>query len=390
MDTQLEITSVYGQGSTFAFEVTQQVIKADPLGDFAQQVRQLAHPAADMGLLRAPTASVLVVDDVEMNIKVFRGLLKRTQIQVDSALSGAICLEMIQKKSYDMIFLDHRMPEMDGIETFQHMRQMDHLCKGKPIIALTANAISGARQEYLDAGFTDYLTKPIDSHKLEAMLKQYLPPEKVEDVQPEDVADPEPAAGTALPAWLQAQKTLDTASGITNCGSPEDYLETLQLFAAAYTENKSAIQNFFDTRDWKNYTIRVHALKSSARIIGAGELSELAAALEQAGNANDTAKIQADTPKLFQLYAACEDVLQPLAPAKTDAAAVKEPLSMADLQEAYAALKELATTFDYDSVQFVLEDLQDKEPPAEEREHYEAVCQAARKPDWLALKKLLP
>ena len=390
MDTQLEITSVYGQGSTFAFEVTQQVIKADPLGDFAQQVRQLAHPAADMGLLRAPTASVLVVDDVEMNIKVFRGLLKRTQIQVDSALSGAICLEMIQKKSYDMIFLDHRMPEMDGIETFQHMRQMDHLCKGKPIIALTANAISGARQEYLDAGFTDYLTKPIDSHKLEAMLKQYLPPEKVEDVQPEDVADPEPAAGTALPAWLQAQQTLDTASGITNCGSPEDYLETLQLFAAAYTENKSAIQNFFDTRDWKNYTIRVHALKSSARIIGAGELSELAAALEQAGNANDTAKIQADTPKLFQLYAACEDVLQPLAPAKTDAAAVKEPLSMADLQEAYAALKELATTFDYDSVQFVLEDLQDKEPPAEEREHYEAVCQAARKPDWLALKKLLP
>ena len=390
MDTQLEITSVYGQGSTFAFEVTQQVIKADPLGDFAQQVRQLAHPAADMGLLRAPTASVLVVDDVEMNIKVFRGLLKRTQIQVDSALSGAICLEMIQKKSYDMIFLDHRMPEMDGIETFQHMRQMDHLCKGKPIIALTANAISGARQEYLDAGFTDYLTKPIDSHKLEAMLKQYLPPEKVEDVQPEDVADPEPAAGTALPAWLQAQQTLDTASGITNCGSPEDYLETLQLFTAAYDENKAAIQKCYDAKDWQNYTIRVHALKSSARIIGAGELSQLAADLEQAGNANDTAKIQADTPKLFQLYAACEDVLQPLAPAKTDAAAVKEPLSMADLQEAYAALKELATTFDYDSVQFVLEDLQDKEPPAEEREHYEAVCQAARKPDWLALKKLLP
>ena len=270
MHSRLEVTSVYGEGSTFAFEVAQDVINWTALGDFESQVRRLVPAPSDAAILKAPTANVLVVDDVEMNIKVFRGLLKRTDIHVDSALSGPIALAMVQKKAYDMIFLDHRMPEMDGIETLQHMKETKHLCNDVPVIALTANAISGAREEYIAAGFTDYLTKPIDSHKLEAMLKHYLPPEKVQEVAPEDAETAEDAASTgALPAWLKEQMLLDTTSGLTNCGSPEDYLETMKLFAGAYAENRKAIQNFFDAQDWQNYTIRVHALKtpraSSAR-----------------------------------------------------------------------------------------------------------------------------
>ena len=395
MHTHLEVESVYGKGSTFAFEVEQDVVDSQPLGDFEQQVRRLVPQETETALLKAPTADVLVVDDVEMNIKVFRGLLKRTEIHVDSALSGAVALEMVKKKAYDMIFLDHRMPEMDGIETLQRMKAMQHLCKGKPVIALTANAISGARKEYIDAGFTDYLTKPIDSHKLESMLKKYLPPEKVQEVTAEDAKAEDTAAAESLPEWLRTQTLLDTKSGLTNCGSPEDYLETLQLFAEAYEENAATIQIFFDAADWKNYTIRVHALKSSARIIGANKLSDLAAALEQAGNAGDAATIQKDTPRLFELYAECEDVLKPVLPeaaAEGEAAddgSTKEPMTAEELQEAYEALKELAATFDYDSVQFVLEDLAGKEPPADEKEHYEAVCKAAKKPDWMALQKLL-
>ena len=395
MHTHLEVESVYGKGSTFAFEVEQDVVDSQPLGDFEQQVRRLVPQETETALLKAPTADVLVVDDVEMNIKVFRGLLKRTEIHVDSALSGAVALEMVKKKAYDMIFLDHRMPEMDGIETLQRMKAMQHLCKGKPVIALTANAISGARKEYIDAGFTDYLTKPIDSHKLESMLKKYLPPEKVQEVTVEDAKAEDTADAKSLPEWLRTQTLLDTKSGLTNCGSPEDYLETLRLFAEAYEENAATIRQFFDAKDWKNYTIRVHALKSSARIIGARELSDLAAALEQAGNAEDAAKIQQDTPRLFELYAQCEDVLKPVLPSAaaegeaTDDGSTKEPMTAEELQEAYEALKELAATFDYDSVQFVLEDLAGKEPPASEKEHYEAVCKAAKKPDWMELQKLL-
>ena len=395
MHSHLEVDSVYGQGSTFAFEVGQDVINWAELGDFENQVRRLVPTESEGALLKAPTADVLVVDDVEMNIKVFCGLLKRTEIHVDSALSGAVALEMVKKKTYDMIFLDHRMPEMDGIETLQRMHAMEHVCKGKPVIALTANAISGARKEYIDAGFTDYLTKPIDSHKLEQMLKKYLPPEKVQEVTAKDAKARDTADAESLPDWLKSQTLLDTKSGLTNCGSPEDYVETLRLFAEAYKENAATIQRFFDAADWKNYTIRVHALKSSARIIGANELSDLAATLEQAGNAGDAATIQQGTPRLFELYAECEDMLKPVLPATAadsnaaDGGNAKEPMTAEELQEVYETFKELAATFDYDSVQFVLEDLAGKEPPASEKEHYEAVCKAAKKPDWMELQKLL-
>ena len=392
MHSQLEVTSVYGEGSTFAFEVAQDVVNWAALGDFESQVRRLVPAPSDAAILKAPDACVLVVDDVEMNIKVFRGLLKRTDIHVDSALSGPIALAMVQKKAYDMIFLDHRMPEMDGIETLQRMKTTKHLSSDVPVIALTANAISGAREEYIAAGFTDYLTKPIDSHKLEAMLKHYLPPEKVQEVAPEDTDAAEDAASAeALPAWLKEQMLLDTTSGLTNCGSPEDYLETMKLFAEAYAENRAAIQNFFDAQDWKNYTIRVHALKSSARIIGASGLGAQAAALEAAGNAGDVTKIQAETPRLFKRYAACIDVLQPIAPTPTaeKTTDAKELLTPEELAEVYEALKEVAAIFDYDSAQFVLEDIAGKEPPADERDHFNAVCKAAKKPDWITLQKLL-
>ena len=395
MHSHLEVDSVYGQGSTFAFEVEQDVINWAELGDFEQQVRRLVPQETEAALFVAPTADVLVVDDVEMNIKVFCGLLKRTEIHVDSALSGAVALEMVKKKAYDMIFLDHRMPEMDGIETLQRMHAMEHVCKGKPVIALTANAISGAREEYIAAGFTDYLAKPIDTHKLEQMLKKYLPPEKVQEVTAKDAEARDTADAESLPDWLKSQTLLDTKSGLTNCGSPEDYVETLRLFAEAYKENAATIQRFFDAADWKNYTIRVHALKSSARIIGANELSDLAATLEQAGNAGDAATIQQGTPRLFELYAECEDMLKPVLPATAadsnaaDGGNAKEPMTAEELQEVYETFKELAATFDYDSVQFVLEDLAGKEPPASEKEHYEAVCKAAKKPDWMELQKLL-
>ena len=223
------------------------------------------------------------------------------------------------------------------------------------------------------------------------MLKEYLPPEKVQEATNDDAEGAKTPTSEDLPAWLKEQTLLDTASGITNCGSLNDYLETMKLFAEAYEENRTAIQKFFDAGDWKNYTIRVHALKSSARIIGANELSKQAAVLETAGNAEDAATIQRDTPHLFDLYAQCIDVLRPVAPAKTasDPDGAKELLTPEELADVYEALKEVAATFDYDSAQFVLEDIAGKEAPESERDHFHAVCQAAKKPDWMALQNLL-
>ncbi len=214
--------------------------------------------------------------------------------------------------------------------------------------------------------------------------------EEREDAAQEDAAE-DATNVEELPTWLKEQTLLDTSSGLTNCGSLDDYLETMKLFAEAYTENRKAIENFYNAEDWKNYTIRVHALKSSARIIGANELSNQAAALEAAGNAEDAATIQRDTPHLFDLYAQCIDVLRPVAPAKTasDPDGAKELLTPEELADVYEALKEVAAIFDYDSAQFVLEDIAGKEPPADERDHFNAVCKAAKKPDWITLQKLL-
>ena len=128
----------------------------------------------------APDAKVLVVDDVKMNINVFKALLKRTKISVDSAMSGPEALEMIKDNKYDIIFLDHMMPDMDGIETYKHMKELEEsLNKDTTVIMLTANAIMGAKEEYLGIGFSDYLSKPVQAAKLEAMILKYLPEELV-------------------------------------------------------------------------------------------------------------------------------------------------------------------------------------------------------------------
>lgn len=124
---------------------------------------------------------MLVVDDVKMNINVFKALLKRTEINVDSAMSGLEALDMIKEKKYDIIFLDHMMPDMDGIETYQNMKMLeDNPNKDTTVVMLTANAIMGAKEEYLGIGFSDYLSKPVQAPKLEAMILKYLPEELVQ------------------------------------------------------------------------------------------------------------------------------------------------------------------------------------------------------------------
>ncbi|MBR3458220.1 MAG: response regulator, partial [Selenomonadaceae bacterium] len=186
MGSKLEVESVYGRGSVFSFVLKQQVLRWEPMGNFGEAChRVLERRQAHLGAFTAPGARLLVVDDTPMNLTVVKGLLKRTRMQIDTAESGRECLRLVGKNRYDIIFLDHRMPEMDGIETMQRMREIaGNPNKDTPVISLTANVVSGARSMYIDAGFRDYLTKPINGTHLENMIRKYLPPEKV---LPEDV-----------------------------------------------------------------------------------------------------------------------------------------------------------------------------------------------------------
>lgn len=172
MGSSLEVESVYGQGSTFSFVIVQKIVDATPIGDFKEPVPR-ENKKYEASFV-APDAKVLVVDDNFMNRMVFKKLLQKTQVQIVDVEGGRQCLEAIQKEHFDIIFLDHMMPEMDGVETYEQMKQQEHLCKDSKVIMLTANAIQGAREQYLEMGFDDFLSKPIIPDELEKMLRKYL------------------------------------------------------------------------------------------------------------------------------------------------------------------------------------------------------------------------
>ena len=191
MDSKIQVESEYGKGSVFSFDLKQKVVNREPLGDFDAAFKSyLSERKTYQVPFMAPRARVLVVDDMEINLKVFVSLLSKTKMQIDTAESGDAGIALFKRNLYDVIFLDHMMPDKDGIETLQEMRACADTPNQKtPMICLTANAVSEMREMYLEAGFDDYLTKPIDTEKLEDMLLRYLPPDLVE--QPTDESEPE-------------------------------------------------------------------------------------------------------------------------------------------------------------------------------------------------------
>ena len=298
--------STYGTGSCFTAKIPQKVVDATPMGDFGKRYQQyLRSSDSDSLTFSAPDAKILVVDDVDMNLKVVKGLLKETKIQIDTAVSGRECLERVEKKRYDVIFLDHMMPEMDGIETLQNMKLLtDNPNREVPVIMLTANAIVGAKEEYMQAGFTDYLTKPIQETVLLEMLLKYLPKELVyeekeitgsKDTMQTELTEHSEGAGTAEKCdmaetgkmqRLESLEGLDVKTGLSYCMKEEDfYVEMLGEYLKS--DKVSKLELLFADEDWDNYRTLVHALKSTSLTIGAAHLSEAAKALEMAAKDGD-------------------------------------------------------------------------------------------------------
>ena len=387
MNSKLEVSSVYGEGSEFYFEIEQKIINDYPIGNFVENYRHsLSQHKKYKEKFTAPTAKILVVDDTVMNLTVVKGLLKPTKIKIETAESGYECLKLIEHKKFDIIFLDHRMPGIDGIETLKRMKTLEkNLNKKTPVISLTANAVSGARKMYLDAGFEDYLTKPIDSVKLEDLLIKYLPAEKIKfsEENGENSSEEE-----KIPNWLKDVSGLKIEDGIANCGGISAYMDALTVFAQSIISGAKEIAEFYKEGDIKNYTIKVHALKSSARVIGANELSEKAKRLEYAGNSGYINEIKKFTDGLLELYISFDEKLKPLI--KTEENDDKKPLiDENSLLEAYEAMKEVASSFDYDSLQFVIQSLDEYKLPEDDAKKFAEIKKYAAKPDWEKVLKLL-
>lgn len=320
MGSRLEVESVYGQGSTFSFSLRQKVADRGKIGEFGDALERVneRREKRERGFT-APGAKILVVDDAPMNLAVISGLLKRTKMRVDLAESGEECIEKISicmrdgALPYDLVFLDHRMPNMDGIETLHRLKEMfGKKIADIPVVSLTANAVVGAREEYLAAGFSDYLAKPVMVNELEDMLRKFLPPEKILYVVPE-----REKAEDALPAWIGEITAIHAEEGVKFCGGNAEFLDALRIFAASLDERAEEIERLYRAGDDENYTIKVHALKSMAKSIGATELSALAAELEQAGKNGDRDTIRAGTDALL---AVCRGLSAPLARLRTQEA----------------------------------------------------------------------
>ncbi len=390
MGSKLEVSSVYGEGSVFSFAVAQKVMNWDPMGNFEDAYhRMLDRRAEYKESFTAPKAKILVVDDTVMNITVMKGLLKQTKVQIDTAESGYECLHMVTKEHYDIIFLDHRMPGIDGIETLHRMRDLPgNLNSDTPVVSLTANAVSGARTMYIEAGFQDYLTKPINSAHLENLMVRYLPKDKVILGEVSEEPTEAPGEDGGIPRWLTEVEGLDTKEGVVHCGTAETYLGALTVFAEAISSGADEIERYFRQKDWKSYTVKVHALKSTSRIIGAKELSERARRLEDAGNSGYLEEIVQSTPPLLALYRSYGEKLAPLLAPKEDGEE-KPEMEEAELREAFDTLREIAATFDYDNLKFLLDSLADYRLPKEAEKTYLAVKEAARLPDWDKVREAL-
>ncbi|MBR3306532.1 MAG: EAL domain-containing protein [Lachnospiraceae bacterium] len=395
MHGEISCTSIYGEGSTFTIKLPQRVVKNVAIGDFRQKMMDSAGSrTAYRESFRAPDARILVVDDTAVNHLVIKELLKLTQIQIDTAMSGRECLEMIQNTRYDLIFLDFRMPEMDGIETLHIMKCMDgHPNIETPVVALTANAVTGARERFLSEGFDEYMIKPVDGAKLEEMLVRFLPEDKVmisHGAGEETEAAPE--AEQEETDWLDELGDMDSAKGVANCGSAEGYRNVLRIYYDSIQKKSDEIEEYFDKNDWDNYTIQVHALKSSSRVIGATELSEWAAELEKAGNELNLDKIRSETSGLLAKYRSYGDILRKLFREEQEEAAAAVPgkeISEKELKEAYAAMGDFASMYDYDDMLIVFDSLKDYELPPEDAEKVKKIKEATEALKWEEVIELL-
>ena len=259
----------------------------------------------------APDANILIVDDNAINLTVAEGLLKPLQMKIDTALSGKEAIEKISEKQYDMIFMDHMMPELDGVETTHIIRRMHPEYDMVPIIALTANVVEETRFMFLSEGMNDFVAKPIELRMIISVIKRWLPSEKLKplsaaDLLPETTQSTAPSSQTSLEIG-----DLDTASALQLLGSEDLLWMVLKDYYTVIDKKIALIKNYQLNEEWKNYTTEVHALKSASKQIGAMKLSEKAAALEKAGNDLNIEMIQERTDDMLEQYRGYQELLAP-------------------------------------------------------------------------------
>ena len=307
MGGTIAVESEYGKGSVFTVTIPQRIVSNVSVGNFQERFENnMQQGSSYKESFRAPNARILVVDDTRINLAVVENLLKSTLMRIDTALSGAEAVKKAEEIAFDLILMDQRMPEMDGTEALHKIRETSGGKSSKvPVICLTADAVIGAKERYLSEGFSDYLTKPIDSFALEKMLKKYLPESKVELVKVEEKPEEVQEEKAADPFGVLRAAGVNPAEGLQYTNNDESfYRSMLNEYAVSYPEKSAKINEYFSKEDWNEYGVYVHALKSTSKMIGAMELSELALRLEEAAKNSDVDTIKGKHDLMMKRYEA--------------------------------------------------------------------------------------
>jgi signal transduction histidine kinase/CheY-like chemotaxis protein len=293
MGGDVKAESVYGMGSTFTATIRQTVTDgAAPMGSLVDKTAM----RTETGGIRftAPDFRVLIVDDNATNLKVAEGLLAPYGMKMETCLSGKDALALVKARDYDLVLMDHMMPEMDGIETVAAIRAFGGRFKKLPILALTANVVSGMKEMFLANGFDDFLSKPIEISRLDGLIERWVPAEKrrLPETGPKRETGAEP-----LESRLPAVEGLDIARGLAATGGVEAvYRSVLEMFRRDTAARLDFLTATHAESDLKNFITQVHALKSASASIGAAVISDEAKALEEAGQRGDMESIRAQAP----------------------------------------------------------------------------------------------
>jgi len=350
MGGQIIVDSEYEQGSVFLVII--------PILEGNKEEVKLKKGLEDGQTLLAPDARILVVDDNEFNIKVAEGLLGLFKINVQAAYSGKEAIDMVQKNNYDLVFMDHMMPEMDGVEATNIIRKIGDKYKKLPIIALTANAVQGAKEMFLSNGFNGFISKPIDMQEMYKILKEWLPTEKIEIKKDEKKEASKDKTQSEFISTINKINDINTEIGLERVSGMEDmYKETLELFNNKIAADCDIMSDKLNNGDIKGFSILIHAMKSGLSTIGAMGLSDTALRMETASKNNDIEFCSQRFPLFKSKLLSLNEKLSVIFPNKTETETKKKKGEMDYLITNIEKALSAADDFDGDTSLNIINDL---------------------------------
>ncbi|MBE5886456.1 MAG: response regulator [Lachnospiraceae bacterium] len=383
MGSKMHVESEYGKGSEFSFILRQNIIENTPIEYLKEKSEQRQEDTAYVPMFQAPNARVLVVDDNQMNRKVFRALLNKTKIQVDEASGGRECIQMVQETAYDIIFMDHMMPEMDGIETYNILKEMeDYPNKKTPVVVVTANAILGAKDRYIiKEGFRAYISKPIEYQKLEKLIKTLLKKDLIQAVESESILEEKEEE-------LPIINGLDWGYAESHFPSRKNMLETLEFFRLSIGHDAEELQSLYekleDEDGFKNYCTKIHSMKNSAATVGIIPLAGMAKVMEDAARGEQRDAIDALMPVFMSKWNSYKELLSVVVKEEEKGQEVNEE----QWRQMLIRIRQAAEDMDITSLDRLAEDMKTYTVPTQYEEQYQNIQDAILRFDVEYLMKL--